>query len=125
MRPSLIRSTYCATSSIAWHTFFVEQVIGTLSYPLQLMQVTRCQYPIGQGCISSGRIRSAQDESERAVDFRYIYDCGSTNQRPLGDAIDSYWKHNTSVDALFVSHLHVDHVNGIDRLLGAVEVDTV
>ena len=89
------------------------------------MRVTRCQYPIGQGCLSSGRIQCAHGECGRAVDYHYIYDCGSTNQRPLSVAIDSYRKRTTSVDALFVSHLHVDHVNGIDRLLGAVRVHTV
>ena len=89
------------------------------------MQVTRCQYPIGQGCFSSGRIQSAQGESDSPVDFRYIYDCGSTSQQSLRDAVNRYRKRTTSVDALFVSHLHVDHVNGIDRLLGAVKVGTV
>ena len=96
-----------------------------MSDQLQHMQVTRCQYPIGQGCFSSGRIQCAQGECDSPVDFRYIYDCGSTNQRPLRDAINSYRKQSTSVNALFVSHLHVDHVNGIDRLLGAVKVSTV
>ena len=93
--------------------------------PLQHMRVTRCQYPIGQGCFSSGRIHCAQGECSGPVDFHYIYDCGSTNQRPLRDAIDSYRKRTTFVNALFVSHFHVDHVNGIDRLLGAVKVGTV
>ena len=96
-----------------------------MSDPLQHMKVTRCQYPIGQGCFSSGRIQGTQGECGQAVDFRYIYDCGSTNQRPLRAAIDGYRKRTPSVNALFVSHLHVDHVNGIDRLLGAVRVNTV
>ena len=96
-----------------------------MSDPLQHMRVTRCQYPIGQGCFSTGRIQCAQGVCGRVVDSRYIYDCGSTNQRPLRVAIDSYRKRTTSVDALFVSHLHDDHVNGIDRLLGAVRVNTV
>ncbi|MDE0291182.1 MAG: hypothetical protein OXK19_01520 [Candidatus Dadabacteria bacterium] len=89
------------------------------------MQVTRCQYPIGQGCFSSGRIQCSQGESGSSIDFRYIYDCGTTNQGVLRDAVDSYRKRTTYVDALFISHLHVDHVNGIDRLLGAVKVGTV
>ncbi len=96
-----------------------------MSNPLQEMHVTRCQHPIGQGCFSSGRIQCAEGEYDDPVDFRYVYDCGSTNQRSLRDVINSYRERTTSVNALFVSHLHVDHVSGIDRLLGAIRVGTV
>ena len=38
----------------------------------------------------------------------------------------SPWRtHASRIDALFVSHLDADHVNGLDRLLGSVTVDTV
>lgn len=96
-----------------------------MSDPFQHMQVTRCQYPIGQGCFSSGRIQCSRGECDSAIDFHYIYDCGATNQGPLRDAIDSYRRQTTFVNALVISHLHADHVGGVDRLLGAVNVDTV
>ena len=96
-----------------------------MSDPLQHMQVTRCQYPIGQGCFSSGRIQCSRGECDSAIDFHYIYDCGATNQGPLRDAIDCYQEADDIRDALVVSHLHADHVSGVDRLLGAVNVGTV
>ena len=67
----------------------------------------------------------AADESGVATDFRYIYDCGSTNLRALAGVVDTYRMRGSSVNALFVSHLDADHVNGLDRLLGVVSVDTV
>ncbi len=89
------------------------------------MRVERIQYPAGQGCFHAGHIQSAADESGVATDFRYIYDCGSTNLRALAGVVDTYRMKGSTVNALFVSHLDADHVNGLDRLLGVVSVDTV
>ncbi len=88
------------------------------------MQITRIQYPIGQGCFHVGSIRS-EGATEDSHAFHYVYDCGSDDQNALGEAIVSYKNKTSRVDALFVSHLDRDHVNGIDQLLGAVKVDTV
>ncbi len=89
------------------------------------MRVERIQYPVGQGCFHAGHIQAAPDESGVAADFRYIYDCGSTNLRALAGVVDTYRMKGSSVNALFVSHLDADHVNGLDRLLGVVSVNTV
>ena len=89
------------------------------------MQVERIQYPIGQGCFHAGRIQWRDGESGAARDFRYVYDCGSTNLPELEREIKAYRTPPFWVDALFVSHLDSDHVNGLDRLLGGVRVDTV
>ncbi|MDE0342653.1 MAG: MBL fold metallo-hydrolase [Deltaproteobacteria bacterium] len=89
------------------------------------MHVTRIQYPIGQGCFHAGFIRERNAVKQGDYAFHYVYDCGSDDRRALGEAIDNYKNEVSHVDALFVSHLDTDHVNGLDRLLGTVKVDTV
>ena len=89
------------------------------------MHVTRSQFPVGQGCFHAGRIDWRNATNGDLEKFHYIYDCGSNDVSALSDAIATYRTQVSRVDALFISHLHEDHVNGIDRLLSAVEVDTV
>ncbi|MDE0211898.1 MAG: MBL fold metallo-hydrolase [Boseongicola sp.] len=89
------------------------------------MHVTRLQYPIGQGCFHAGIIREGDAVYHDDHAFHYVYDCGSDDRKALGEAIDSYKNQVPHVDALFVSHLDNDHVNGLDRLLSVVKVDTV
>ena len=88
------------------------------------MRVTRRQYPVGQGCFHASQICRTNDKGDE-VTFRYVYDCGSMNQSILRGVVDSFRMQTSSLDALFVTHLDDDHVNGIDRLLGTVQVDTV
>ena len=89
------------------------------------MKVTRIQYPVGQGCFHSGHIHWKNDGYDKSGDYRYIYDCGSMNKSALNDAVNTYRNRSSDIDALFVSHLHEDHVNGIDHLLGSINVTTV
>ena len=89
------------------------------------MHVTRLQYPIGQGCFHAGIIREGDAVYHDDHAFHWVYDCGSDDRKALGEAIDSYKNQVPHVDALFVSHLDNDHVNGLDRLLSVVKVDTV
>lgn len=86
------------------------------------MWATRYQFPIGQGCFHAGAIGLADSESKK---IHYVYDCGATKQRTLQNAIDFYKTRTSFIHTLFVSHFDVDHVSGLDRLLAAVEVDTV
>ena len=89
------------------------------------MHANRSQFPVGQGCFHAGCISQGTSATRDLGDFHYIYDCGSNTMSALREAIGAYRKQTSHVDALFVSHLHEDHVNGIDKLLGAVTVDTV
>lgn len=86
------------------------------------MWATRYQFPIGQGCFHAGVIGLADSESKK---IHYIYDCGSKKQHILQNAIDFYKAQTSFIDNLFVSHFDDDHVSGLDRLLAAVEVNTV
>jgi hypothetical protein len=51
-------------------------------------------------------------------DFTVVYDCGSDNNIDLIKAeIRATFKRGTRIDAVFISHLHEDHVNGLEYLL--------
>ena len=86
------------------------------------MWATRHQFPVGQGCFHAGAIGHTDSASDM---MHYVYDCGSTRQRALQNAIDMYKTRTSSIDFLFVSHFDADHVSGLDRLLAAATVDTV
>jgi beta-lactamase superfamily II metal-dependent hydrolase len=50
--------------------------------------------------------------------FTVVYDCGSvTGNHILRERIDTAFCENTVIDALFISHFHADHINGIEHLL--------
>ena len=90
------------------------------------MEVTRTQYPVGQGCFHAGHVQWTHEDSDSSDDFHYVYDCGSNDGfAVLQDAVVEWRSQTPRLDALFVSHLDTDHVNGIDRLLASVTVDTV
>ena len=47
-----------------------------------------------------------------------VYDCGSkTNIQILKEQIKTTFEKDERIDALFLSHLHEDHINGIPFLL--------
>ena len=86
------------------------------------MWAKRYQFPIGQGCFHAGVIGLADSESKK---IHYVYDCGSTKQLTLQNAIDLYKAQASFIDNLFVSHFDADHVSDLDRLLAAIGVNTV
>jgi len=66
-------------------------------------------YPVGQGCFYSERIITDNDEKT------IVYDCGSMNtEHLLKEIIHS---DITQIDYLVLSHFHIDHINGIEKLL--------
>ena len=66
--------------------------------------------PVGQGLFYTGKIGN----------FNMVYDCGEMNgPDTIVDLIKDY-KHklkNSKIDMLIVSHLHWDHVSGLEELL--------
>lgn len=89
-------------------------------------------HPVGQGLFYSGLLsRGQRDEGGT---FSFVYDCGTLSPREfLYREIDDLKlllpsavpRRRKRLDLLVVSHLHDDHVNGLERLLGDLEVDTV
>jgi hypothetical protein len=76
------------------------------------------QLPIGQGGFLVGEVTDGRSEA-----FTYAFDCGSINREHFEQGLSfcSYDK----IDILFVSHLDVDHINGIEALAAQVQINTV
>lgn len=81
------------------------------------MQMTMVQQPVGQGGLFEGRIEITGSL------LRWLYDCGSQQTNSLRREIRNLGVQ--PVDLVFVSHLHSDHISGIDQLLQRVSVSEV
>lgn len=70
-------------------------------------------HPVGQGLFYSGQIKNAKNE------FNFVYDCGSTNVKNIRNCTELYKEFNfeKTIDLLILSHLHADHINGIEFLI--------
>ena len=77
------------------------------------MELTRIIHPVGQGGFYSETLRC--DENEINV----IYDCGGNSIITMEKYLDNYFPNrlNKKIDAVFISHLHDDHINGLKYLL--------
>ena len=88
-----------------------------------MLHYRRNQRPVGHGCFHSGHLWL---EGEPEV-FRYIYDCGAKRRHYRESEINAYlamFPGEAKLDVLFISHLHADHVNGLNHLLASVKCDT-
>ncbi len=101
--------------------------------------VLRKQYPVGHGGFHAGRILVRTDavpipnamllEAKNAdgsaaqrtlLEKFYVYDCGSESPEAFDRSLRNHNRlTDTRTDILFVSHLDSDHVNKIERLMGA------
>ena len=66
--------------------------------------------PVGQGGFYIGKLESG---------FNFVYDCGSMSHKSneyLDKVINSEFSMNDEIDVLFLSHLHKDHVSGLEKL---------
>lgn len=76
-------------------------------------------HPVGQGLFYSGVI-----ENDRNC-FTFVYDCGGTNKDTIDNAVDCFLDsiRDRKIDLLVLSHLHEDHINGIEKILGRLKPD--
>ena len=79
------------------------------------------QFAVGQGGFMVGRIRRTGQDALR--EFTYAFDCGSINREHFEKGLDAC--DLSRLDVLFISHLDVDHVNGIDALASKMQIDCV
>ncbi|MES0038622.1 hypothetical protein NKJ74_25725 [Mesorhizobium sp. M0046] len=96
--------------------------------------VSRVQHAVGHGGFHTGHIQvfepprtGAELEGYTEIkSFRYVYDCGSEHGNAFKSALNA---HRLScegrTDILFVSHLHSDHINGIEHLQAIAPAETV
>lgn len=77
------------------------------------------QNPVGQGGFQKNYIY----ENKNKVLFSWIFDCGSNQAPSLHREIKAL--PHSNFNALFLSHLDNDHVNGVDLLLKTCHVDEV
>jgi hypothetical protein len=98
--------------------------------------VKRVQYAVGHGGFHAGRIKIVEDtrgielapffagdqKGSSVLDLDYVYDCGSEDSEAFTRSIQAYKRdYSERLEMLFVSHLHADHINRIDCLLGYKE----
>ncbi|MBR3987639.1 MAG: MBL fold metallo-hydrolase [Bacteroidales bacterium] len=86
------------------------------------MRLIRTIHPVGQGGFYT---ESIKDDSGK--EFLVAYDCGGNNKQFMEDYLESFIHDSRDggkmvIDAVFISHLHADHINGLEYLLKKVDV---
>ena len=77
-----------------------------------MVHFTRIIHSIGQGGFCSETFRG-NDGNEVNI----IYDCGGKSEQFMSKYIPTWKPVNSKIDAVFISHLHSDHINGLKFLL--------
>ena len=80
---------------------------------LRRTHVCMSQHPVGQGGLFYGALRHADGV------YKWIYDCGAVNKdkAKLRYEVDKVSRFcDGKIDALYLSHFHADHYNGIKYL---------
>lgn len=73
---------------------------------LPLTNLTRTIHPVGQGAFYSETFNLQRKK------FTVVYDCGSNNKEDLRSEIHEF----STVNLIFISHFHNDHINGIKEI---------
>ncbi len=83
----------------------------------------KCQFNgVGQGLFYSANIKN---DKERI--FNFVYDCGTfydKDKKLLNEKIRNCFSADT-IDALFISHFHKDHISGIPELIKRYKIKYV
>lgn len=87
------------------------------------MELVRTVHPVGQGGFYT---ESFRDENDQNV-FTAVYDCGGSSEALMKKYIDRFFIKDGNgarpkIDAVFISHLHADHINGLKHLLKKADV---
>lgn len=76
--------------------------------------------PVGQGAFYLEKFEIGEEK------FNIVYDCGtSTETVDIKSKIRSYFKKDEEIDYVFISHLHKDHISGLDFLLKHCNVKNI
>lgn len=85
------------------------------------MVVTRTIHPVGQGGFYTETFKTG------SVNHTVVYDCGGNRKKWMEEYLNKYLHRTYSenkkkIDAVFISHLHADHINGLEYLLDNADV---
>lgn len=93
------------------------------------MKLERVFYPIGHGAFYVERFYM---DGNSCPAFTVVFDCGCYNKSPLNtyisrinEIVQKAFSENKTVDILFISHFHTDHIDGISELLQCCEVKRI
>lgn len=79
--------------------------------------ITRLILPVGQGAFYVEKF-----ENSKSI----VYDCGSVgNRKKIDDLIKECFGENEVIEAIFISHLDEDHMNGVETLLKECKVKRI
>lgn len=84
---------------------------------------------VGQGLFYSGEIKLQNQKNVNVSNntFRFVYDCGSENRNLVNTSVRRYKQDvkDDKIDLLVISHLHSDHVNGLEELFKNFKIKDV
>lgn len=78
--------------------------------------------PVGQGAFYCERFRDLLEDKS----INMVYDCGSSNGKVVIEReIAKSFRKGETIHALFISHFHDDHINGIPFLMKHCNVENI
>lgn len=88
-----------------------------------MLQMMRSFLPVGQGAFYCEQFDGLLPCGEK---INIVYDCGSsTDVKLVEEQIRVTFDRNETIHAVFISHLHDDHVNGLEYLLRYCNVKNI
>ncbi len=94
-----------------------------------MIRLERIFYPVGHGAFYVERFYV---DDAASPFYSIVFDCGcyngtplSTYQKRINSIIDNDASLPDTIDVLFISHFHTDHINGIKHLLSICDVKTI
>ena len=77
------------------------------------LQVVRTIHPVGQGAFYSETLHRPGLNDDKHI----VYDCGVLPMSSrLAEEINNFLPTGSTIDIMFISHFHADHVNGLKLL---------
>lgn len=84
------------------------------------IKLERTIWPVGHGAFYTEQFKNENND----VLFTAVYDCGSEQVKMRNECMETIFPKDkvTTINALFISHFHNDHVNGLQELLSRTHV---